>query len=138
MANLSPSNSGATVTLGCKLPHGLYLDLYAEKHLPGADPVLQARVKVNGTNSSEIIGGHGVTLGVSKEHWEEWKRRNHQNVALAKGFIFAHDKAETAVAMAKERKDVRTGFEGLDGNNPAKAVGVSAKALERADEMAKA
>lgn len=95
-----------TVTVGCKLPHGLHLDL-GDK-----------RVTVNGANSSLIEGGHGLTQNVDKEFFEAWMAVYKDHPAVKAGHIFAHDKESNTRAQAKERAKEKTGFEGLDQENP--------------------
>ena len=51
---------GATVTVGCKLPHGLVAEVGKES------------VTFLGINSTELIGGHGITENVPKDFWDAW------------------------------------------------------------------
>lgn len=126
MATANQTNSTDVVTVGCKLPHGLHLDV---------DGV---RISVNGLNSTEIVGGHGLTPGVPKAFWERWKAEHADFVPLQRGFIFAQGKTDSAIAEAKDRKDEKTGFEGLDPNNPGKGVNSTEAQIVRGDEQPKA
>jgi len=91
----------AVVTVGCKLPNGIILELDGK------------RVTLNGVNSSEIIGGHGLTHGVDKEFMDVWLERN-KDLSIVKGsFIFCHENAKNTAAEAKDRKKEKTGLEQL-------------------------
>jgi hypothetical protein len=99
-----------TVTVGCKLPHGLHLDLSGK------------RVTLVGANSSSLIGGHGITEGVDKEFFERWMKTFRDSAFVKNGLIFAHDNANNTKAEAKEKADNETGFEGLDPKKPAPGI----------------
>jgi hypothetical protein len=87
--------------VGCKLPSGIILELDGK------------RVTLNGVNSSEIIGGHGLTHGVDKEFMEVWLERNKALSIVKGGFIFCHENAKNTIAEAKDRKKEKTGLEQL-------------------------
>lgn len=106
------TNSTDTVTVGCKLPHGMHLDIYTE------DGQVAARHTINGQNASEVIGDHGITIGVPKAHFEEWMRLNKGSAAVRNGLIFAHDKAENVAREANEKQANKSGFEGIDPAKP--------------------
>lgn len=92
----------ATVTVGCKLPNGLILEL-GDK-----------RVTVKGSNSSNIIGGHGITENVDKEFFDAWMAKNAGLQFVKSELIFAHEKYANTVAQAKEQVDEKTGLEPLN------------------------
>lgn len=114
MANDNKSTSTATVTVGCKLPHGLHLAL----HDDAGQEI--ARYTVAGANASEVIGGHGITPGIPKDFWEEWLRRNKGSAAVRNGLIFADESAGKTAGEANAKKDQKTGFEGIDPQVPDK------------------
>lgn len=97
------------VIVGCKLPNGLHLD-YAGK-----------RVTLNGSNSAEVIGGHGLTM-VDKEFFEGWLKERHDYAPVKAGLIFAHDKESNARAEAKEKASNPSGFEGVNPDKPGKDI----------------
>lgn len=99
-----------TVTVGCKLPHGLHLDI-GEK-----------RVTLAGANASQVIGGHGITENVDKEFFEKWLSLNKDSVAVQRGLIFAHDKAGNTKSEAIEKQEEKTGLEGIDPANPGPGI----------------
>jgi len=95
------------VIVGCKLPHGLILELKR----PNGET---ERVTVAGMNAVRIVGGYGLTPNVSKEFWDAWIKKNHRHAALANGTLFIHTDGKSAESMAKERRDVASGFEAID------------------------
>ncbi len=107
----------ATVTVGCKLPHGLHMDL-GDK-----------RVTINGTNSAAIIGGHGITEGVDADFFDAWMKKNKDLPFVQRGLIFASEKKADIKAQAVEKKDVKTGLERLDPKKAPKGI----KKVEKSD-----
>lgn len=99
-----------TVRIGCKLPHGIVLEL------PNAKPV-----ELNGLNRALIIGTYGETE-VDADFWAAWKLTNKDYPALKSGAIFEAKNRFELEAKAKELVDEKTGFEPM----PQNADGVSA------------
>jgi hypothetical protein len=98
------------ITVGCKLPNGLHLDVGG------------VRVSVKGTNASSLVGGHGITPGVDKAFFDAWLAVHKDSAVVKKGLIFAHEKENSAQAMAKERARNKSGLEGIDPNKPAPGI----------------
>lgn len=101
---------GDTVIVGCKLPHGL------EVQIGGKTVVL------NGANSSTIVGGYGLTPGVDKAAFDEWLATYADFPAVQKELIFAQATEKSAAAQANEQAAEKTGFEGLDPKKPAPGI----------------
>lgn len=99
-----------TVTVACKLPNGLVLDL------PDRPPVV-----LKGANHVDAVAGHGLTE-VDSGFWEAWTKLYADFLPLKKEMIFAQNTERSAVAKAKERKDEKTGLEGLDPEKPGKGI----------------
>lgn len=101
-----------TVTVGCKLPHGLKIDLAG----------VPKPVTLAGGNSARIIGGYGMTPGVPKEAFVKWLADHSTTPYVINGAVFMVDSGDkkSAIAQAKEKRDERTGFEPID---PAKSPG---------------
>lgn len=92
----------ATVTVGCKLPNGIILEVGEKRQL------------INGANASAVIGGYGLTENVDKEFFDKWMA-DHADLKFVKAeLIFANDKTNNTVAQAKEHADEESGFEGVD------------------------
>ena len=119
-----------TVTVACRLPHGLVLQ--RQVMAKRAEPVMgggyrefeQAtrvgeRVVIAGfarpvnpegdTEFAPLVGGYGLTPGVDKEFFEGWLVENAELDAVKRGFIFAHEKHDTVAGKA------RAGDAGLSG-----------------------
>lgn len=93
----------STVTIACKLPNGIWLEV------EGAKPV-----RINGWNNNAIIGAeHGLTENVPADLWEAWLKLHGDTKLVKGGFIFAHGNEKALVAKAKEQKDNKSGLEQL-------------------------
>jgi len=108
-----------TVIVGCKLPHGLYLDLHDRAGN------LKARVKLPGCagftlpnpdrkfQNPETIHGDTLTV-VDKDHWDKWMETHADHPALASGAIYMATKQADAVARAREHQHDDVGFNKID------------------------
>lgn len=114
-AGKNESNSTETVTVGCKLPHGLILDLT----VPGQPP---RRVRIRGRNAARIIGGYGITPGVPKAFWDEWRKKNAALPFVKNELIFAEADAASARDHAKDNEKLTTGLEAIDPNKPGAGI----------------
>jgi hypothetical protein len=108
--------AGQTVTVACKLPAGLCLDM------PGKDRVI---IKGNAFFKGEtpdypIQNGAALTFGVDKDFWDAWLNRNKELSVVRQRLVFAHEK-DTA-GQAKEFKEIKSGLERLDPDNPGKGL----------------
>jgi hypothetical protein len=98
----------ASVHVGCKLPHGLVLELGKK----GDDNYKVVTLK--GANDSRIIGGYGITE-VSKDFWEGWmKKTGCRLVPVKKGLIFVEGDLDRAQAHALDHASLKTGLEQID------------------------
>jgi hypothetical protein len=105
----------AKILVGCKIPNGFQINLY------GQDNTISASAVLKGAHHSKIAGGWGVTE-VDKDLWDAWHKQHQHHPAVKAGFIFAHEKADSIDAKAKEMTKVKTGFEGIDPHD--KSTGV--------------
>ena len=102
------TTSTQTVTVGCKLPHGLVLE------------VGSTSVTLNGANASNIIGGYGLTEGVDKAFFDAWLKKNEHLPFVRNQMVFAQSTTDDAKAEALEKAHEKTGFEGMnDADMPA-------------------
>lgn len=101
-----------TVLVACKLPAGMILE---------ADGIGQ--VRLNGANSAYVPGAPGLTH-VPEDKWLLLETVYASHSAFTSQAIFAtgSDRVADVSAMADELKDERTGFEGLDPQNPATGI----------------
>lgn len=111
---------GATVSVACKLPHGLHIQLRKTEKTrdgeisQGHGPV----VTLKGANHHEAIAGHGITHGVDKEFFDAWLKQESGQPFVKNKLVFAQDREASAVAQAKEQAKNETGFEGIDPKKP--------------------
>lgn len=89
----------STYVIGCKLPSGVVIR--------GADK----QIKLNGSASSQIIGGFGITEDVPAEVWDEYAKAHARSPAILNGLLFAVGDKKSAEDAAKERQNVKTGLE---------------------------
>lgn len=101
-----PEGSATTCVVGCKLPHGLHLDL------KGKDGTVRFTLK--GNNASRIVGGYGLTENIPTDFMTEWLKRNKDHPAVKAGAVFMHTDGASAEARAKEGRSNTTGFEAID------------------------
>lgn len=107
-----------TITVGCKLPHGMHLDIRHHGQT-------MKRVTLNGIYTSKkgqlIIpserGGYALTTNVPKDFFDEWMRLNKDHPAVANGLIFYHRQEASVVSMAQERDELQHGLEPIDPRN---------------------
>ena len=116
-----------SVIIGCKLPHGLYLDLHDKNNN------LTARVKLPGNagftlpnkdrkfKNPDTVYGDTLTP-VSKEHWDAWLKIHHDHPSVLNGSIYAAAKQEDAKAKARNHEDENVGFDKLDPDKPEHGV----------------
>jgi hypothetical protein len=131
---LSLNTSGKKLTdfvwVGCKLPHGLWLE-----HIPVPNSDARnwnpgpkgPRVRLNGANKAQTnqlllvtprVHDYGRTQ-VDRSFWERWLAANKDMDAVKKGFIFAEEKKDDFKAHRNECLPEKTGLEGLtpDGDD---------------------
>ena len=94
-----------TVVVGCKYATGVLIQVGNVTHT------------INGANSSEIFGGHGITDDVPKALWDAWLAENKNHDLVKNGFIFAHEQRKEVKAQAKEKVSTRTRAEPMEKPN---------------------
>lgn len=117
----------STVTIGCKIPQGFWMELIepgmADDGKPGLMPAAvdpdKPRVLIKGPNSTRIARTNPLTNAfvlneVDEGLATEWFKRNAKNPMVRNGQVFIQAKAGHAAGVAKERRDVATGFEPLN------------------------
>ncbi len=112
----APATSGETVTVYCKLPHGIRYNLPSceELRIVGALGDERSQLQVSGLAGRDSIAGFGVTKNVRAEAWEWVVEKYGKDAAHRNGLIFAHEKEKSGSAEAKEKADEKTGFEPID------------------------
>ena len=129
---------GTTVTVACKMPHGLNCRLFRTvprpEPLPGggvkmvemAEPIPGRSFQLNGylipAKGEEPPppahpGAFALTHGVDKEMFEEWLRQNEDLDLVRAGLVFAHEKDNEVKAYTKDNKELKSGLEPIDRSN---------------------
>lgn len=127
-----------TLTVGCKIPSGLVLQVYemADHDEPvmggGVKVIKRAKqigpsVKLNGCarrlgydTPHDIRGGVGLTYGVDADFFAKWLEQNKDEPYVTKGQVFAQptEKNPREIgAQIKDHRSLKSGMEPLDPNN---------------------
>lgn len=110
----------STVTIGCKLPNGIFMEAGGK------------RVRINGWNNNDIAGlSHGITREVPADLWEAWSKEHAESKLVKNGFIFAEKSESRAKDKAKEQKDTKSGHEQLPQVKETDKPGALGKSDER-------
>jgi len=138
---MTSNESGATVTVACKLPGGLILHL--DEMQPHTEPiigqVMQAKqlpqtytVKgwydtARGAFGTEVpipsqAGGYALTHNIPKDFWDKWLEQNKDAKIVKNKLIFASSKADTIAGLRKEHKEQKSGLEPIDPAKPPRDV----------------
>lgn len=101
-----------TVTVACKLPNGLLLELQGEE-----------RVKLAGTAvpwgvAPRDVGGYALTHNVDADFFARWLSVYKDYTPVKRGLIFAYPKSQDAQARALEMKNEKSGLEPIDPEKP--------------------
>lgn len=112
-----------TVTVACKLPHGIILETRDAKGDVDQRVTLKgSRLKVTpagreitaGHETTDDFGkGYGITPNVPADFWERWTAANASYAPYARGFIFAQTDIENTRAQARELSELKTKLEPL-------------------------
>jgi hypothetical protein len=111
----------AIVLIGCKLPHGLYLDLKDKagniksraKLLGNANFTLpNPDRKFKGVNTESTFGD--TINEVDKDLWDAWIKIHAEHPAILSGAVYMAAKRDDALARAKEHQHENVGFDKLD------------------------
>jgi hypothetical protein len=141
-----PVETGQTVCVACKLPGGVLLrvfepytrmdpqqdgtakpvkewraipDLKFSVKGPWVASAGQAFMPQNSAVAQLLPGGFAITYGVPKDLWDRWLDQNKETNLVRKGIIFAAPSMMAATEEAKKARDVKSGLEPVDPNNPA-------------------
>jgi hypothetical protein len=117
---------GECVTVACKLPHGLQLDV----EING----VRNRFLASGSNSSAVFGGFGLTDGVPKDFWEAWKKEHAHMPYVKREQIWAIKDRRSAQDKAIEMAEIRHGMEQLNQNGDPRAPMDPANKIKPDDE----
>jgi hypothetical protein len=133
-----PAYGANTVTVACKIPHGVWLQLHewteaTEPHpLTGTRQVKVASkvgkpVQIKGYRGLpftgpipgiETLGGYALTYGVPRDFWEKWLEQNQSLLIVKNQLIFAHNEKASIKDFSRGNETVKSGFEPIDPDNP--------------------
>lgn len=124
--------SARTVTVACKIPSGLALQLQKpeDRIVAGRNGDEKVRFNIKGgkvwlvrgpaypvmppkgyPKPPLLAGGFALTPGIPAEFWEEWLEQNKQADYVLSGMIFAYPTVEDAQARAEEEEKSLSGLE---------------------------
>lgn len=135
-----PARSRNIVVVQNKLPWGLdiFLDQDGIDEQSGKGikvPRPETRVRLNGANSSNVIGGYGLTE-VDADYWAAWLKSHGNYAPIKSGVIKAQPTRERAMAQAMDEKELKTKLEPIDPDKPGDGLTrVPEKELRAAAEM---
>ena len=147
-----PDGSAETVTVACKMPNGMLLQLCEPMEIQqpvlggGMKTVTEYKpmgqiVKIHGPavpfgaeRPCRVVMGYALTEGVDKAFFDAWLEQHAQDHSVVNKIIFAHTSAEYVRDFAKDHRTVTSGLEPLKTENDPRAK-VGAK-INPADEMA--
>lgn len=155
-SKIKPRGYAETVTVACKLPNGLklqvwrqeeYMETYVGGHMPAkrAIPVDEcyflngtaidiAALTTNQGLDKVVTAGYALTPGIRKEYWDEWLKQNAQAPYVTNKLVFAASNEMNARSMAKDHKTVRSGLEPIDPNNPSERMPKGRFTVERSND----
>lgn len=136
-----------TVTVACKLPHGLILRLYdmVDFDEPAAGGGYRTIKRAQPRPGQVVIKGYlsryrgasiqplaesssyALTHGVDKDFFDRWLVDNKDNPAVVNKLIFASDKPETVQGIAREHAKVRTGLEPINPSRLPRGIETATK-----------
>ena len=115
--------AGETVTVACKLPHGLKLRVFTETMRPESvmgggtrevkvwDEIPDVSFTVFGNSHPQnkapkclIVGDYALTPNCPKELWDLWLQQNKDSDVVRNGLIFAHAKDQAAQLWIQVRQ----------------------------------
>lgn len=105
MSNAAEKTEVLNVVVGCRLPHGLIIEL-AQKGKKDTE-----KLRLAGRKHSNLKNApYGVTA-VPKDFMDEWLKRNKKFPALESGAILVAADEVSLEAMFREHEKRRIGFE---------------------------
>jgi hypothetical protein len=155
----APRASGATVTVGCKVGLGMYLQLQNRREetedTPGGTRkrVYHDKVGVRyhvagperprgsppaGYKMPIVVSGAALTSNIPADFWDKWLEQNKDAPYVTGGFVFAHSRRSDVADEAREKVGLTTGLEPLNPENDArmpKPIGSGVGGINVADEM---
>lgn len=135
-----------TVTVACKMPNGLILELTElfdhTEPLPGGGtktvPMHRRtgkRVTIAGPAApagmapkAPVMGGYALTHGIDADFWKQWLEQNKHSDLVRNKMIFAHEKQDSVEGRAREQAELRSGLEPMSQERDPRSPGRVTKA----------
>jgi hypothetical protein len=137
-----PQAATGTVTVACKLPNGLYLDIGRKGDTAGFTRRFEVRGPAQQENTDmrprgrmpdgtmmlhhkqPVVtpGGYALTSGIPEDFWLQWLEEHKEMEIVKKNFIFAMPRPADAAARAREQAELRTGLEPISQDKPAPGI----------------
>lgn len=108
------------VTVGCKLPNGLVLEVEGQT------------VTLNGNRqeAGHVTGGYGLTQ-VDKAFFDAWLSIHGQQPYIKNGVVFAQSSQNSARSQAREQAGTVSGLEPLSQENPVPGIARDDEAMRQ-------
>ncbi len=124
-----------TVTVACKMPNGMILQVCDLMDVPSPEPgrphhtvkewrPVGEKVTINGPAVQfgdipeyRIVAGYALTEGVPAQFWDRWLEQHKDDASVKNKLIFAHERTVHVVDMAKDHKSVQSGLQPLKQEN---------------------
>ena len=129
------SSAGAKVTVACNIPSGIRIRPY--RMVPATEPVMGGGVRetqraepigegvlikgpgheIDKAPRAAIVGktdlaqGYAITTGVDKDLWDNWYSYNKDSQLIRNRCVFAFEKRNDTLAMARESEGTLSGLE---------------------------
>jgi hypothetical protein len=143
------TTASATVTVACRLPHGIEMMLYDKQKRQEAAPGGMQEVvryeprrsvkpiKLNGFSHEQnkapvhpVQGGFGLTFDVPKAFFDEWYDQHKEQDYIVNGLIFAQDGRRNFDAQLKDHLDQKSGLERIDPKDKKEMAKYKVKAVD--------
>lgn len=127
-----PAKSGATVSVACKIPIGLRLQVTKPQAMkislgggmfrdediqrPFGEPYMLHgwRTPPGETPKVPVVAGYAINHGVPKDLWDAWLKQNDTMEIVINRLVFAMPTPDAARGEAREHKNVLSGLEPLN------------------------
>jgi hypothetical protein len=159
------SKKSATVSVGCKIPNGIVLQLcQPTKWLEETPSGTRERIRYDKVGPRRFIagpaypngpvplgfperpplaGGYAITTGIPADFWAAWLKQNEQSSFVVNKQVFAEETFDHAQGLGREQISVKSGFEPIsqdldarkDSRLPSPMPGMEIDPIAPADEM---
>jgi hypothetical protein len=124
-----------TVTIGCKIPQGIVLNIYEwetvsvpvmaggfkevkmSRGLPWRHVLNGPARKIGQDVPYQIIEGAALTHGVDADNFAIWMEQRKDTDMVRNGLVFAQIRLGDVIAQAKEHRGEKSGYEPIDPAN---------------------